>query len=277
MNRRTTGVIAGMLICTALLVAFLPANSIAKENKVTFYPTYDFNDWKMSGEISAHVAKTLYAKPWGFNLELVDKAGHAGNGQSSLKVNNCADLNQAQSGGWYAADMPSIRQESGLSVVCFAFSKLKNVETFTEDAFGEISPDWFDHLPITLLGTPGGITNNDGARRMEKERAKLMRNKHFLKDILTDVKKTDGSISGRIVGTTRTYQKIKCWDNISLTPVAKGDFTGEGIADYLVNVSRYVEPGPGECGGGSAASLGMHSLRLLKRVEKNGRIEVIWH
>ena len=49
------------------------------------------------------------------------------------------------------------------------------------------------------------------------------------------------------------------------------------LADYLVNVSRYVEPGPGECGAGSAAGFGMHTLRLLKRVEKDGRIEVIWH
>jgi len=122
-------------------------------------------------------------------------------------------------------------------------------------------------LPVSILPMPGGIYNDQTWKLAKRKHIELTKNKILLGEALDSIQISKREISSKIIGTTHIFEENKCWDVLYIKLLAKGDFTGDGLADVILRTSRF-ERGGGRCGEGP--ELGSASIILMSRTKKNG-------
>jgi len=230
-------------------------------------------------KVEIGVANKLYDSPWDRRLLFVnDKM------PGRLWIETCASLKKAKIEDWYALDTASMMAEQYFDGICSVLSSFKIATPIKTDNFGKFSPNWMNFLPISVLPMPGGIYNNQTWESAKRKHIELTKNKKLLGEVLDNIQISKRKISSRILGTsrlgerktsknnlgrTRIHRRTKCWDVLDIEPLARGDFTGDGLADVILKVRRFENAGR-LCGGGSGAALGSTSRILISRTRKNG-------
>ena len=234
-----------ILLCLCV-VACTSSERSSLDPAITLYEPLQFKHKTFTDILSIDEARRLTEMDWTFVYTPDDAQRMIG-----ANVSNCRDYwSIIPEDGSGATSSSAIRTEHYMQKFCERLRSLSKVSPSHRDFVGQplVSGAFLTRLPSSLLPEPGGIYNEDGWNRTLEHYRELRARAPTLHELLDTFTVSENKITGTL-SAQRTLGT--CDRQIQLSPVAKGDFNGDGLADLIVSVGS-----TSDCDGGSLGELG---------------------